>query len=157
MPIRRSNPPPDPTALLLDYCRAFFQVGANAYARALKIGAAYAKQTADGAALAKNESTPQVLGSYLFGLHNYYLEMATVLPLAIEGHLQKRSSLQDHQGTLQVAPTRASMHSVDGKPTLLPARITDASQGWAIYLVATDRAQAQLRSPSEFTVVDVGR
>jgi hypothetical protein len=95
-------------------------------------------------------------------LQNYYTEMATVIPFAVERFAT------DHAGMTQCGPqhspeagfdsSRGRSYLVGDKPMTLPVRVGEASQGWALYFVPLDWAQRRIAErEDQFTALDTGR
>jgi Acetoacetate decarboxylase (ADC) len=152
----------DPTYTLRRSCRAYVHFSADIWMRSVKIAASYAWLSVDRTTSPKSElSTRGLFTSFIFALQNYWIEMATIIPLAIEGLANGEfgeGGISDEFGRpLDLTSPRKKMFSVGDKPVMLPARIADASQGWALYFVAADLAQDELiKREKEFTVIDVG-
>lgn len=97
------------------------------------------------------------------GYVNWLGEMATIAPsvaerLAMEFALPAQHHPQANDGDKTAPPaSEAEIFEVDGKPFALPARVLDASQGWAVFYVAVEVANRALGVASEFvTVFDAG-
>jgi hypothetical protein len=162
MASQRGIPSWDPVSTLRGFGRAYVSFGADVWTSSLRISSFYARRALENMFAANVEGSKQeLLQSFFLGLENYYIEMTTVLPFAIE-----RLSIDEfvtgplpsgHGGAINSTPDSRKNYQVGEKPVMLPARIGNASQGWALYFVAADRAQARLKEQDEpFTVVDVG-
>src|SRR5262249_15740299 len=104
----------------------------------------------------------EFLTSFLLGVQNYWFEMATVVPLAIE-KLGAREFVDLRNSDDAARPPasnlpRSRTYSVRETPLMLPARIGDPSQGWALYFAQSHRAQKQLAKQHQeaFTLLDLG-
>jgi len=105
--------------------------------------------------------------SLLRGVANGYVnwlgEMAAIAPsvaekLAMEFALPAQDHPQAGDSDKNAPPaSEGEIFEVDGKPFALPARVLDASQGWAAFFVATEAANRALGAASEFvTAFDAG-
>jgi hypothetical protein len=114
----------------------------------------------------------QVVRSAVSGMWNYYSQMITVLPVALDGLSRNLDRLADGSTAMTsppvgTAPPKRNARVVDGVPVVLPVRIVDASEGWAIYFFETARVVEELRAQEknstyvatfneQFTIVDLG-
>jgi hypothetical protein len=128
--------------------RAYVNFGLGLWQSAFAIGADWARSAADaGIDIALDRESPPSLATLLRALIDRSVELATVLPIAGE-------RLRDDLATPPMPP---SSHDVGGKPMLLPARVLDAAQGWALYFVSAQKAREQLaRQTDELSVLDLG-
>ncbi|MCA1452694.1 hypothetical protein I6F35_05605 [Bradyrhizobium sp. BRP22] len=89
------------------------------------------------------------------GYVNCLSELAALAPSVAEKaamELTRRSEagLEPYIGGGDVGPTPdGEIFEVDGKPFAMPARVLDASQGWAMYFVNTEAANRSLGSARE--------
>jgi hypothetical protein len=105
---------------------------------------------------------PQHLLGHLFEEYvNYVSDMAMVLPLAAEtlaeriGGRRRRMPGEEDRAGDGTARTLGGMIDWPGSgqgALALPARCLDASQGWAVYVVACERATALLGSSADFLI-----
>ncbi len=113
---------------------------------------------------AMRSAPPEAL---LRGVANSYVnwlgQLAAIAPSVAEKlAMEFAHPAQDHphasRGDKNAPPAREGENfEVDGKPFALPARVLDASQGWAIFFVATEAANRALGAASEFvTAFDAG-
>jgi Acetoacetate decarboxylase (ADC) len=152
MASQRSIPSRDPTVDLRRFGRAYLRFGTEFWTRSLKITASYARLAADRITSSQESLSPrELLDSYLLALESYLIEMITTVPLALES-----LGTRDLDEASASKPTK--MILVGGKPVLFPVRIAEASQGWALYFVAAERAQNQLKKHETdlMEIVDVG-
>lgn len=105
-----------------------------------------------------------LIGGLASEARDWAMSMATVAPMAAERAAENlvrppRESLSEFNvpisGTAPVA--RGRVYDIDGKPLLMPARIADASEAWAMWFVPVAAAQARLGKRGEhLRVVDLG-
>lgn len=144
--------------------RAYAKCGGDVWRRSFAIGSGYVGRAIAEAAKAgaRPWDPEQILQSLSAGLRNYFMEIAAVLPAAIDALSR---DLDEHPtvGPLGLlAPREASLplpktYIVGDVPVMMPVRIADASQGWALYFVSAARAQTHLNQQGQpFTVVEVG-
>jgi hypothetical protein len=90
------------------------------------------------------------------GYVNCVGELATIAPSMVEQaamELTRRSGTSTQPGLLDgdAGPTpEGDIFEVDGKPFAMPARVQDASQGWAQYFVPIEAAKQALGAAAEF-------
>jgi hypothetical protein len=126
--------------------QAYLSLTAEVWKTSLRISCGYQMRAANRILTAARDSgDPQeVLSASLLDVRNYIAELATIVPFALEGMI--------NGGDIS-----SKSYSVLDKPVMLPARFMDASQGWALYFVSAEGAQAHLDKQTDaFTVVDVG-
>jgi hypothetical protein len=84
------------------------------------------------------------------GYVNCLAELAAIAPSVAEKaamELTRRSDahLESYIGDVETGPEPAGeIFEVDGKPFAIPARVLDASQGWAVFFVDTEAANRSL-------------
>jgi hypothetical protein len=150
------------TSTLCKLGRAYLSFGADLWTSSLRITSSYALRAVDQAlAGVAEQSQPKLLNSSILELQNYCTEMATVIPFAIERFGTDEPLMmahdEEHREKIGFAPHPAKSYLVGDKPIMLPVRIGEASQGWALYFVSSDWAQSQLKEQDkQFTVVDAG-
>jgi len=148
----------------LRLARAFAAFGVDLVDRSWRMGSGYWHRGIDETFKAglDPQSSGRLLGTLISGVQNYCAEIATVLPVALDalsrdldGHVKNYPPELRH--SIGAEPPLPRTYMVRDVPVVLPVRIVDASQGWAIYLVEAAKAQAHLDEITEkFTVVDVG-
>jgi len=99
--------------------------------------------------------------TFIVELQNYCTEMATVIPFTIErfGTDEWLMTLpdQEYPGETDFLLRPGKSHLIGDKPMMLPVRIGEASQGWALYFVPSDWAQSRLgKQDKQFIAVDAG-
>lgn len=106
---------------------------------------------------AKTSARPEALLQGLAsGYVNWLGELAAMAPAAAE-----KAAMEFAQGSRDdpepgiadkdAAPaTEGGYFEVGGKPFAMPARVLDASQGWAMYFVSTEAANGALGAASEY-------
>lgn len=98
----------------------------------------------------------QLLRGLAGGYVNYLSELAAMAPSVAEKtamDLTRRSHahLEPYIGAGDAAPEAAGEYfEVNGKPFAMPARVLDASQGWAMYFVPTEAANNSLGAARKF-------
>jgi len=153
MATRRDAGRSDLPADMVGLGRAYFDFGAQVWQSSLKIGAGYVMRAVDRALRLGPEPWPprDLAQDVILGLRNCWAELAMVVPFS----LQRVSLELDRQAIGQAAVP--SVRNVGGREVLLPARIREASQGWAVYFVAADRLRHHLgERAKQFAPVDVG-
>jgi hypothetical protein len=131
---------------LAGLAQAYVDLTAEVWRTSLQIGCEYQLRAANRILTAARDSDdPQeVLNAILLDARNYVTEMATIAPFALESMVNR-------------GDIASKSYFVLDRPVLLPARVADASQGWALYFVSAERAQTYLDKQTDaFTVVDVG-
>jgi hypothetical protein len=139
-----------------DFGRAYFSFSADVWMTSLKIVASYASRATDRLVSPGDGQSPRrLLDFFLLEMRNCGVEMGTVVPFALE-RLSLDESLA-RRGYFRQTPRNRKMYRVGDKPVMLPVRISDASQGWALYFVNSHRAQSELEDLDQhFEVIDVG-
>lgn len=120
---------------------AFLLSGMSLWRRYCAIGA---KQlTLAMAAALQSRDDGASLQVLLDGFKRYWMEMATVVPVAAE---QFATTLDDVDDLVLPQATARQQRSylIQDKPVMLPTRVHDASQGLAVFSVAADTAQGVL-------------
>jgi len=148
----------------LHFARACVSFGADLWNRSWTMNASYLRRAIDETVKVglAPRSDGALLQSFMSGVQSYCSELPTVLAVALDtfsrdldGHV--RGDLADLRNPVGNAPPIPKTYMVRGVPVVLPVRIVDASQGWAIYMVSAKKAQEHLDKITEkFTVVDVG-
>ncbi len=92
-------------------------------------------------------------GSYV----NCLRELAAMVPSVAETaamEFTRRSHASPEEPSIGAKDPRAGaegeIFEIDGKPFAMPARVLDASQGWAMYFVGTEAANRALGAASSF-------
>jgi len=131
---------------LTGLARAYLNLAAQAWRTSLQIGCDYQMRAADRILTAARDSgdLQELLRASLLDAGNYLAELATIVPFSLERMI--------NDGDIG-----SKSYAVLDKPVMLPARIADASQGWALYFVGAEGAQGHLDKQTDaFTVIDVG-
>jgi len=93
------------------------------------------------------------------GYVNCLGELAALAPsvaekAAMELTGRSKAGLEPYLGDEDVGPEpNGEIFEVDGKPFAMPARVLDASQGWAMYFVSTETANEALKFCRRLTLV----
>jgi hypothetical protein len=146
---------------------AYVSFGLDVCDRYWRMASGYARRTANAAISAALDSEPDgpngLLESFLVGAKNYSLEISSVLPIALDAlsrNLDGRipPAPDETRNPYGPAPAPRKMHEVLNVPVVLPVRIVDASQGWAVYFVSAAKAQARLDriANKKYSVVEIG-
>ena len=106
------------------------------------------------------ELATELLGEY----RDYVTAMATVAPVAAANAASRlarpsRETLSEFNVSIGgAAPvSHGRTYQIDGKPLLMPSRITDASEAWALWFVPAAAAQDTLGARGDLLrVVDLG-
>ena len=111
---------------------------ADGWRRSWKIGTHYAGKALEDSAQAvlAPSGGQDLLTEFLNGWAGCTMEMATVPGAA----LAMAATHVERQAAPWQEPPQA-VHTVDGKPLMLPLRFGNATQGWAAYAVDADKAQ----------------
>jgi hypothetical protein len=164
MPAPRGSSPLITSEDWLHLARAYASFGFDLWSRSWHMGAGYLERGMNQTF--KVEFDPRPAGSLLqrfaSDAWSYYLEAPTTFTVALDtlsrtldGHVKGEPS--DVRNPIGVEPPRPKTYMVLDVPVVLPVRIVDASQGWAIYMVSAEKAQEHLsKITDKFTVVDVG-
>jgi len=160
--------PREPASITSNEClhlaRACVGFGADLWDRAWKMNSSYLRrainETAKAALAPRGDGA--LLQTFISGVASYCSELPTIATVALDsfsrdldGHV--RGDLADMRNPVGNAPPKPKTYMVRDVPVVLPVRIVDASQGWAIYMVSAKKAQAELdKITKKFTVVDVG-
>jgi hypothetical protein len=112
----------------------------DGWKRSWSIGSRYAEEavTTVARAVVEPDGREQLLPAFLNGVTRYAVEMSVVPVSAMETAATKIDRREFHQ------PEAEPIHTVQGKPVMLPIRFADARQGWAMYAVDAAKAQAAL-------------
>jgi Acetoacetate decarboxylase (ADC) len=148
---------------LLHLGLAYARCGGDIWQRLLAIGSGYlGRAAAETVKIGLGPKNPdQILHTLSLGLRNYCAEMAAVFPAALDGLSR---DLDQHPaaaplhflGSIDRTISRPKTYVVRDVPVMMPVRIADASQGWALYFVSAARAQTYLANQGQpFTVVEV--
>lgn len=149
-PSRPPLRPPDSLPDLSRLAQAYLHFGAELWDRSWRIGCDSFLRAADEALGGRHDpSDPERLArSALAGLRDYSALMATVLPVALDGlsrRLDRQAEPRPAPAASGAAPPPRDARVVEGVPVVLPARIVDASEGWALYYFPTERVRAEVR------------
>jgi putative peptidoglycan binding protein len=160
-----SDQPPTAFDGLVQFGRAYAAFGAGICRSFWDINWSYAVDGAQYAVNALSDQSPgiEVLVQELaFGTGSYAAEVASVLPVELDRLSRQidadaRRRREPPPLRFGSAPPHSHTHVVAGVPVVLPVRIVDASQGFAIYFVDATRLQRHLDEQGEpFTVVVFG-
>ena len=146
---------------------AYVSFGLDVCDRYWRMASGYARRTANAAISAALDPEPEgpsgLLKSFLAGAKNYGVEISSVLPVALDvlsRNLDGRipPAPDETHNPYGPAPAPRKMHQVLDVPVVLPVRIVDASQGWAVYFVSAAKAQAHLDriTNKKYSVVEIG-
>ena len=99
------------------------------------------------------------------GYVNWLSQMAAVAPSVAEKaamEFTRRTNVHARRGEYVWPVAEGECFEVDGKPFPMPARVLDASQGWAMYFVGTKTANSALKAAAgenfseRFSAFDAG-
>jgi hypothetical protein len=148
------SPQPSRKNNLLHLGKQTLRFGAEAYGQLFTITSRSWERELDRLVQGAMTSTPPA--DLLRGIANGYVtwlgEVAAIAPSVAERaamDLTQRSQVDPvSYGDVRPA-TKGENFEVEGKPFAMPARVLDASQGWALYFVATKAANSALGEASE--------
>lgn len=149
-PGRQKPPSSSEASRLLDGCLSIAQ---SAAAAPWQLGFRYMRRAMDGAAEGALGpwDTKRMLDGVLKGYAQFLVEATTASVFAAEAALDAlsqgpatRPGGSELRGEGAAPPALGTAAEVGGKPMLLPVRIADASQAWALYHVPVEVARAQL-------------
>jgi hypothetical protein len=142
---------------LLGLGKQLIRFGAEAYGQYWTItGRSWEREVnrlVEGAS--KSATSAALLRGMASGYVNWLSEVAAMAPSVAEKaamEFSRRSHLdaEPYAGDEHAAPAaEGEIFEVDGKPFAMPARVLDASQGWATYFVATEAANRALGAAGE--------
>jgi hypothetical protein len=134
-------------------------LGANVWRGYLGITSSYALRAINQVLANWGEwNQPKLMETALGELQNYCAEMATVIPFAIERFAIDGLPDQKYGEAAGSASNPGKSYLIGDKPMMLPVRIAEASQGWALYFVPSDWARSRLgEQDKQFIVMDAGR
>jgi hypothetical protein len=166
MGTQSGHPRPPPSNDLMQLGRLYLECGSYIWIRALTIGLQNIRPALTHAVKIgfEAERPERIQGAILPDLRNYWMELATLLPTAVDGLSRglDESSVANPFGFMD--PSYADLlpktYLVQDVPVMMPVRIADASQGWALYFVSGKQAQTHLskqRQPFEVVVLGGGR
>jgi hypothetical protein len=145
------------------FTRAYLNFGAEVWRRSLGITSSYALRAIDQVLVNWGEwNQPKLARAAILELQNYCTEMATVIPFAIERFAAGETPItlpdQDCPAEADCDSHPGKSYLIGGRPVMLPVRIGEASQGWALYFVPSDWARSRLgEQDKHFIAVDAGR
>jgi hypothetical protein len=142
---------------LLRLGKQLVRFGAEAYGQYWTItGRSWEREVNRFVEGASKSATPAALLQGMAGGYvNWLSELAAMAPSVAEKaamEFSRRSHLdaEPYPGDEHAAPAaEGEIFEVDGKPFAMPARVLDASQGWATYFVATEAANRSLGAAGE--------
>jgi hypothetical protein len=153
-----SGPRPSRNDDLLRLGEEALRFGAEAYSQWWTIAGRSLRREVDR--LVRGARTSAAPSALLQGLASGYVnwlgELAVMTPTvaekaAMEFAQAPRGDPQPGFGDANRAPaTEGDYFEVDGKPFAVPARVLDASQGWAMYFVSTEAANGALGAARDY-------
>jgi hypothetical protein len=153
-PPRARAPQPSHKNDLLRLGKQALRFGAEAYGQLFTITSRSWEREFDRWVQGVMTSAPpaDLLRGIAYGYVNWLGEVVAIAPSVAEKaamELTQRPQV-DPQSFEDVTPaTKGENFEVEGKPFAMPARVLDASQGWAMYFVATGAANAALGKAGE--------
>jgi hypothetical protein len=148
------SPQPSRKNDLLDLGKQAVRFGAEAYGQLFAITSRSWERELDRLVQGAMTSAPPA--DLLRGIANGYVtwlgEVAAIAPSVAERaamDLTQRSQVDPVSYGDVMPATKGENFEVMGKPFAMPARVLDASQGWAMYFVATEAANLALGKASE--------
>ncbi len=143
---------------LLTLGEAAFRFGAEAWGQCWTIaGRSFGREARRLVQGAMASAPPtQLLRSLANGYVNCLGELATVAPsvaekMAMDLTRRSQAHLEPYIGAEDARPAAEDEYfDVGGKPFPMPARVLDASQGWAMYFVPTKAASESLGAARKF-------
>jgi hypothetical protein len=141
--------------------RTYLKLGAEVWRNSLGITSSYASRAIDTALANWGEwRQPKLAQTAILELQNYCFEMATVIPCAVERFAADDAPISQPDPEY---PTEAGFDSrprksylIGDRPVMLPVRVGEASQGWALYFVDSAWAQSRLDEHKQFIAVNTG-
>lgn len=132
----------------------YLRFAAEVWTRALGITSSYGLRALDQALANWGEwNQPKLTQAVVMEMQNYCTEMATVMPIAIESFATGELPDREDRGA-----AGSGSCLIGDKPMMLPVRVGDASQGWALYFVPLDWAQSRLdEQGKQFIAIDAGK
>jgi hypothetical protein len=151
-----------PTNLLCNLGRAYLSLGAEVCTNSLRITSSYGLRALNGMVANWGEwNQPKLAQKAIVELQNYCTEMATLIPFALE-RLGTDEALMmapdpEYPGGDGFPSSPGAGYLIGDKPMMLPVRVGEASQGWALYFVPCDWAKSRLGElDKQFIAVDAG-
>ncbi len=137
---------------------AYLRFGAEIWTRAFGITSSYGLRALNQVLANRGEwNEPKLTQAVVVELQNYCAEMALVMPIAIESFAAGELPDQEYRGATGPDSRPGKSCLIDGKPMMLPVRVGEASQGWALYFVPSDWAQSRLgEQVKKFIAIDTG-
>jgi hypothetical protein len=142
--------------------RACLSFGAEVLRSSVGITSFYGSRAIDQVIANWGEwNQPKLAQTAIVELQNYCTEMATVIPFAIErfaiGEVPMTLPDIEYPGEAGFDSRPAKSHLIGAKPTMLPVRVGEASQGWALYFVPLDWAKKRIEErEKQFTAIHTG-
>jgi hypothetical protein len=143
---------------------SYFRFGEELWGRSWNIAAASLRRAVsevEGSAI-RPRRPEHMLGNLLDEYVNYLSGMAMVLPLAaetaaetIDGARRRTPGEEDRPGAPRTLGRMIDWRSAADAPSTslaLPVRCIDASQGWAVYVVLSERAAPMLGSSADVLI-----
>jgi len=167
-PIRRplESFPPSRRDDLLALAELAVRFGAEAYGQCWAITGRSLKREIERVIQGAKTSAPPtaLLRGIASGYVNWLSEMACLAPLVAERtamEFTRRSHVAPESDEHAGPAADGESFEVDGKPFPMPARVLDASQGWAMYFVGTEAANRALEATDKsfsenFSAFDAG-
>jgi hypothetical protein len=164
MPAPRGSAPLVTSDDWLHLSRAYLRFGIDLWSRSWQMGSGYLRRGVDETLMVALDPRPSgsLLERFASDAWSCALEVPTMFTVALDAfsrdidqHVRGEPSVV--RNPVGVEPARPKTYMVRDVPVVLPVRIVDASQGWAIYMVSAEKAQKHLSEiTKKFTVVDVG-
>ena len=155
IPPRFGSPRPSRSDDLLSLVEQAVRFGAEAYGQWWTItGRSLAREVERLVQGAKTSVPPAALLQGVAGGYvNWLSELAAIAPSVAEKaamEFARRSQVNREPHDEQAGPAAEGENfAVDGKPFAMPARVLDASQGWAMFFVPTEAANRSLGAAGE--------
>jgi hypothetical protein len=155
---RRSGPRSSQNEKLLRLGGEVLRFGAEAYGQWWTITSRSMRREAERLVRGATSSTPPstLLQSLASGYVNWLGELAAMAPSVAEKAAMKfaqapHGDLEPSVANKGAGPaTEGDYFEVAGKPFAMPARVLDASQGWALFFVSTEAANRSLGTASDY-------
>ena len=137
----------------LGWLRAYLRFAGSVWGQAPGVVATALARTARDAG--RDLAQANGAGAIVAGLWRNYLDGLSQLAGTVATAAE--SAVAARPATPPTLAYQVPAYQVMGKPFLLPARVADASQGWALYFVGAEIARKHLGAAAkDFDVVDAG-
>jgi len=150
--------PMSPTDALSDFGRSYLRLAAEVWTRSLDVTSSYGLRAINHAlAHWGNLNQPHLRQTAALEMQNYFIEMASLIPFAIERFVTEELPGRERRGAAGLVSHPGKSHLIGDKAMMLPVRIAEASQGWALYFVPSEWAQSRLgERDKQFVLVHAG-